>query len=43
MKPIKSQYIYKKQIGFTKEQKQTFDILKKYDININNFIRITIK
>lgn len=34
---------YKKVINFTKEQKQTFDILESYGVNINEFIRISIR
>jgi len=37
------QYKYKKQIGFTKQQKETFEVLKKHNVNINQFIRQAIK
>ena len=43
MKPTENQYSYKKQIGFTKQQKEAFEKLKKYDVNINQFIRQAIK
>lgn len=42
MKPIELQYIYKKQIGFTKQQKEAFEILEKHDVNISQFIRQAI-
>jgi hypothetical protein len=37
------QFEYKKVINFTKQQKETFEILKKYNVNINQFIRLAIK
>jgi hypothetical protein len=43
MKPIDIQYSYKKQIGFTERQRDTFEILKKYDVNINQFVRQAVK
>ena len=42
-KQIEYQLVYKKQIGFTKQQKEAFEIMRKYDININQFIRQAIK
>jgi hypothetical protein len=41
-KPIEIQYVYKKQIGFTLQQKKAFEVLEKNDININQFIRLAI-
>ena len=35
--------VYKKLIGFTKQQKEAFDTLEKYNINVNQFIRQAIK
>ena len=43
MKPIEIQYSYKKQIGFTEQQRKAFETLMKYDVNINQFIRQAIK
>jgi len=43
MKPTDIQYTYKKQIGFTELQRKTFEILKNYDVNINQFIRQAVK
>lgn len=34
---------YKKVISFTKQQKEAFDVLKQYDVNISQFIRQAIK
>lgn len=34
---------YKKVINFTKQQQESLEILKKYDVNINQFIRAAIK
>lgn len=34
---------YKKVINFTKEQKHAFDILESYGVNVNEFIRISIR
>ena len=42
-KPIEIQYVYKKQIGFTLQQKQALEILVKYNVNVNDFIRSAIK
>jgi AICAR transformylase/IMP cyclohydrolase PurH len=36
-------YEYKKQIGFTSQQKKAFETLEKYDVNINQFIRQAVK
>lgn len=36
-------YEYKKQIGFTLQQKKAFETLEKYDVNINQFIRQAVK
>jgi hypothetical protein len=41
-KPIELQYVYKKQLSFTKQQKKAFEVLRKYDVNVNDFIRIAI-
>jgi hypothetical protein len=41
-KPIEIQYVYKKQLSFNKQQKKAFEVLKQYDVNINDFIRIAI-
>ena len=41
-KPIEIQYVYKKQLSFTKQQKKALEVLKQYDVNVNNFIRIAI-
>ena len=35
--------VYKKVIGFTKQQKEAFETLEKYDVNVNQFIRQAIK
>jgi len=43
MKPIGLQYIYKKQIGFTLQQKNAFIELEKHNINVNQFIRAAVK
>jgi len=42
-KLIDNQYIFKKKIGFTQEQKFAFETLKLYNINVNQFIRQAIK
>ena len=39
MKPLKNQYTYKKQIGFTETQRKSLLKLQKYGVNINQFIR----
>jgi hypothetical protein len=41
-KPIEIQYVYKKQLSFNKQQKKAFEVLRQYDVNVNNFIRIAI-
>jgi hypothetical protein len=43
LKPIHSRYIYKKQIGFTLQQKRAFKTLEEYGVNVNDFIRIAVK
>jgi len=43
MKHIDNQYTYKKEIGFTEQQRKTFEKLKKYKININQFVRQAVK
>lgn len=43
MKPIEIQYSYKKQLGFTEQQRKAFKVLKRYDVNINQFIRQAVK
>lgn len=35
--------VYKKVIGFTKQQKEAFETLEKYDVNVNQFIRQAVK
>jgi len=42
MKPLKNQYTYKKQIGFTQTQRKSLLKLQKYGVNINQFIRQAI-
>jgi hypothetical protein len=42
-KPIEIQYSYKKQIGFTQQQKKSLQTLEKYGVNVNNFTRIAVK
>ena len=42
-KPIELQYTYKKLLSFTSQQKQAFETLEKYDVNVNNFIRIAVR
>lgn len=34
---------YKKVINFTKTQQQSLETLKKYDVNVNEFIRTAIR
>lgn len=43
LKPTEIQYSYKKQIGFTQQQKKSLQTLEKYGVNVNNFIRIAVK
>ena len=42
-KVIEYQYTYKKQISFTQQQKKAFDVLKKHNVNVSQFIRTAIK
>jgi cobalamin biosynthesis protein CbiD len=42
-KPIDLQYSYKKQISFTKQQKEAFKTLELYGVNVNQFIRSAVK
>lgn len=35
--------VYKKVIGFTKQQKEAFETLEKYGVNVNQFIRSATK
>lgn len=37
------QYTYKKQISFTQQQKEAFEILRKHGVNINQFVRQATK
>ena len=43
MKPIDLQYTYKKQIGFTEQQRKAFKKLESYGVNVNQFIRQATK
>jgi hypothetical protein len=43
MKPIDIQLSYKKLISFTEKQKEAFIQLEKYDVNVNEFIRIAVR
>lgn len=43
LKPVEIQYVYKKQIGFTLQQKNSLKTLEKYGVNVNDFIRIAVK
>lgn len=43
MKSIEAQYSYKKQVGFTQIQKESLHTLKKYGVDINQFIRQAVK
>ena len=43
MKPIDLQYIYKKQLGFTDQQRKSLKKLESYGVNANQFIRQAIK
>ena len=36
-------YTYKKLLSFTDQQKKAFEILEKYGVNINQFIRQAVK
>jgi len=42
-KLIDYQYRFKKQVGFNKQQNEAFKTLKKYNVNVNQFIRQAIK
>ena len=42
-KPIEIQLVYKKVISFDLKQKKAFEVLKKHDVNINEFIRIAVR
>ena len=42
-KPIDLQYVYKKQVGFTLQQKKAFEKLEKYGVNVNQFVRAAIR
>lgn len=42
MKPIETQYVYKKQLAFTLQQKNAFKTLEDHGVNINQFIRSAI-
>lgn len=37
------QLVYKKVIGFTKQQKESLQILESYGVNVNHFIRLAVK
>ena len=39
MKPTDLQLVYKKNIGFTKQQKNALKTLENYGVNVNQFIR----
>ena len=43
MKPPELQYVYKKNVGFTKQQKEALITLERYGVNVNDFIRIAVK
>jgi ubiquitin len=43
MKPIETQYIVKRKIGFTKTQDESLRKLADYGVNINNFVRIAVR
>ncbi len=43
MKPTDLQLSYKKVIGFNKQQKIALQTLEKYNVNVNEFIRIAIR
>lgn len=43
MKPTELQLVYKKNIGFTKQQKNTLKTLENYGVNVNQFIRLAVK
>lgn len=35
--------VYKKVIGFTKQQQNAFETLESYGVNVNKFIRLAVK
>jgi len=37
------QLVYKKVIGFTKVQQHAFKTLENYGVNVNHFIRLSVK
>ena len=41
-KPPDLQLVYKKNIGFTKQQQKTLKTLENYGVNVNQFIRQAI-
>lgn len=43
MKPIDLQLTYKKVIGFTEIQRQSLLTLENYGVNVNQFIRQSVK
>ena len=43
MKPIETQYSYKKQVGFTQIQKESLLKLNSYGVDVNQFIRQAVK
>ena len=43
MKPTELQLVYKKNIGFTKQQKNALKTLENYGVNVNQFIRLAVK
>jgi len=43
MKSIEDQLVYKKKIGFTLQQKEAFDTLASYGVNVSQFIRQAVK
>ncbi len=43
MKPTDLQLVYKKNIGFTKQQKNALKTLEIYGVNVNQFIRLAVK
>ena len=42
IKPIDLQLVYKKNIGFTKQQQNALKTLENYGVNVNQFIRQAI-
>ena len=41
-KLVEYQYVYKKSVGFTLQQKEAFKVLKDHNVNVNQFIRSAI-